>query len=194
MGTIHTLLAALDEREIARQVTIEHDEARMRYPLSSNTVRDYRQFSDVITDYYQYHHNTCVSRGGRLSNSAAYSKVKNLLEREYRRQSHGDIVNAFHDCLDGVNAGLRGVLDTIADSLKAEAVEEYTTAMFDMHVAPSEWHDQVDIIHQFIRCCGPMLATSIVASEPERYARDYTDLIKSYVEGMRRTSSIFRRL
>ena len=194
MGTIRSLLDALDEREIARRVTIEHDEARMRYPLSSNTVGDFREFMDLISDYYSYHDSTCISRGGRLSHTDAYGEVKELLEREGRRRGNGNIVAMFNDVHDGLNAGARGVLDSIADGLKARAVERYTTAMFDMHVAPNAWDDKVDIIRQFIQCCGPMLAGSIVASQPERYAHDYSELIRSYVEGLRRTSSIFRRL
>jgi len=194
MVAINSLLSALDEREIARQVAIEHDEARMRYPLTSNTVRDFQEFGTVIADYYNYHHSTCISRGGRLSNTGAYSKAKNLLEQEYRRRGGGNMVTAFNDAHDGINGGMRVVLDTIADHLKAQAVEEYTTAMFDMHVAPNAWDDKVEIIRQFIACCGPMLAGSIVAHQPERYAHDFTELIKGYVEGLRRTSSIFRRL
>jgi len=116
------------------------------------------------------------------------------LEREHRRRGGGNIVTVFNDAHDGTNGGMRVVLDTIADNLKAQAVEEYTAAMFDMHVAPNAWHDKVDIIRQFIVCCGPTLAGSIVASEPERYAHDFTELIKAYVEGLRRTSAIFRRL
>ena len=193
MGTIHSLLSALDEREVARQV-MGHDEARMRYPLHSNTVRDWHDFSDIITDYYNYHHTTCISRGGRLSRPDAYGEVKDLLEREYRRRGNGDIVAAYNDAHDGTNGGMRVVLDTIADSLKAKAVERYTATVFDMHVAPNAWDDKVEIIRQFIGCCGSMLAGSIVAHQPERYAHDFTELIKAYVEGLRRTSSIFRRL
>jgi hypothetical protein len=63
-----------------------------------------------------------------------------------------------------------------------------------MHVAPNAWDDKVEIIREFIACCGPMLAGSIAAHQPERYAHDFTELIKGYVEGLRRTSSIFRRL
>ena len=194
MVAIHSLLSALDEREVARQVAMEHDEARMRYPLSSNTTRDFQDFSAVIADYYNYHHTTCISRGGRLSNTGAYSKAKDLLEREYRRRGGGNIVTAFNDAHDGTNGGMRVVLDTIADNLKAQAIEEYTAAMFDMHVAPNAWDDKVDIIRQFIHCCGPMLAGSIAAHQPERYAHDFAELVKAYVEGLRRTSSIFRRL
>ena len=195
MATIDNLLAALDEREVARRVTMKHDEARMRYPLSSNTVRDFPEFSSVVADYYNYHQMMCISLGGRLSNTDAYGEVKDLLEREYRRRGNGDIVSCFNDAHDATNGGLRVVLDTIADSLKARAVERYTAAMFDMHVAPNAWDDKVEIIRQFIACCGPVLAGSIVAHQPERYAaHDFTELIKAYVEGLRRTSSIFRRL
>jgi len=193
MGTIHSMLAALDEREMARRVTMAHDEARMQYHLSSNTVRDFEQFSTIIADYYNHHYTICISRGGSLSNTDAYVEAKNVLEREHRKRG-GDIVSVFNDAHDGTNGGLRVVLDTIADSLKAEAVERYTTAVFDRHVAPNSWEQKVEIIRQFIACCGPMLVGSIVHDQPERYSRDYSDLIKSYVEGLRRTSSIFRRL
>lgn len=193
MPTIHSILAALDERQIARQVGTAHDEARMRYQLPANTVHDFAGFSATITDYYSYHHAACISRGGRLSNADAYAQAKGLLEREHRRRG-GDIVTAYNDAHDGTNGGLRVVLDTIADSLKAEAVERYTTTVFDRHVAPNSWDQKVEIIRQFIGCCGHLLANSIVSSQPERYAHDYSELIKSYVEGLRRTSSIFRRL
>jgi len=193
MGTIHSMLAALDEREIARQVTMAHDEARMRYHLSSNTVRDFDQFSRIIAAYFNHHYGSCISRGGSLSNADAYVEAKNSLEREQRKRG-GDIVTVFNDAHDGTNGGLRVVLDTIADSLKAEAIERYTTALFDRHVAPNSWNQKVEIIRQFIACCGSMLAGSISRDQPERYARDYGELIKSYVEGLRRTSSIFRRL
>ena len=193
MGTIHSLLGALDERRIAQEVAIEHDESRMRYPLSSNTVRDFRQFSEVITDYYNYHHTACISHGGRLSYHEAYGQAKELLEREYRRQN-GDIISCFNDAREGTNGGVRVILDMIADGLKARAIERYTATMFDLHVTPNSWEQKLDIISQFIGCCGALLSSSIVTSQPERYAHDYTELIKSYVEGLRRTSSIFRRL
>ena len=66
MATINIILSALDEREIARRVAISHDEARMQYHLSSNIVADYNEFSNIITDYYNYHHTRCISNGGAI--------------------------------------------------------------------------------------------------------------------------------
>lgn len=193
MATINSLMGYLDERAIARNVAISHDEKRMQYHLSSNTVADWNQFSDIITDYYNYHYTGCVTRGGRLSSGEASGRAKELLEKEYRKKN-GDIVSAFNDAHDGTNGGLRSVLDIICEAIKAESVERYVRDIFDRHVAPNSWDQKVDIIRQFIAYAGPYLSSSIVASQPERYARDWSELIKSYVEGLRQTSSMFRRL
>ncbi len=193
MPIITSLLNALEERTIARRIGIPHDEARMRYPLHSNTVANFDRFSDVLGDYYNHHFTTCVSHGGALARSEATGRAKELLEREYRRQN-GDIVTAFNDAHDGTNGGLRLVLDKVAEGLKAESVERYIRDMFDRHVAPNAWEDKVAIIRQFIAQCGVHLASSIRADQPERYARDFQELIRSYVAALQRTSSIFRRL
>ncbi len=193
MPAISSLLAALDERTIAQRVAIPHDEARMSYPLCSNTVSSWDQFSDIVADYYMHHFTTCVSHGGALSRSEATSRAKEILEHEYRRQN-GDIVTAYNDAHDGTNGGLRLVLDKIAERLKAESVERYTRDMFDRHVAPIAWEDKVAIIRQFIAQCGVHLSSSIRADQPERYARDFQDLIRSYVTALQRTSSFVRRL
>lgn len=193
MATINSLLAHLDERTIAQRIGIRHDEARLSYHLQSNTVSDFPQFREIITDYYNYHDTKCVSMGGRLPDSEAYGRVKELVERAYRKR-RGDIVSAFNSAHDGTNGGMRVVLDTIAEGLKAEAVERYITDAFDRHITPNSWEQKVDMIRQFITYCGPNLSSSIRADQPERYAHDYSELIRSYVECLQQTSAIFRRL
>ena len=193
MPSVQSLLAALDERTIARLIGIANDEARMRYSLRSNTVGTFTEFSDRLGDYYNYHFTTCVSRGGALSQTEAAGRAKQILEQEYRRLG-GDLVTSYNDAHDGTNGGLRGVLDKIAEAIKVESVERYTREVFDRHVAPNAWEDKVEIIRQFIRQCGAHLGSSIRADQPERYAHDYQELIRSYVAALRRTSTMFRRL
>jgi hypothetical protein len=193
MAAINLLMTELDERTIADRVGIAHDEARMRYHLNSNTVQNFDEFRHIITDYYNYHYTNCVSRGGRLPASEAYGRAKELLEREYRKRN-GDIVSAFNDAHDGTNGGMRNVLDTIADGLKAETIERYMAEVFDRYVTPNSWEDKVEMIRQFISYCGNMLSSSVVAGNPQRYAHDYSGLIRSYIDGLQRTSSMFRRM
>ena len=193
MASIKNLLAELEERTIAQKVGIPHDEARMRYQLRSNTVSDFDEFSEIIGDYYQQHHSSCVAKGGSLSPSDARSKAKEIVEQEYRRKQ-GDIVTAYNNAHDGTNGGLRAILDIIAERLKAESVERYIRDVFDRHVAPNSWEDKVEIIRQFIVQCGVNLSSSIQTDQAERYAQNYEDLIRSYVQALERTSSVFRRL
>ncbi len=193
MATLDTLLSALDERRVAREIGIPHDEARMRYPLRSNTVRDFHAFSDIIGDYVRHHYAACISRGGTLSRAEAVGRAKEILDREYRR-SGGDMMSAFGNAAEGVEGGLRAVLDKLAEAIKVEAVERYTREVFDRLVAPNDWERKVELIRQFIRHLGYQFGGAIQADRPERYAHDYRELIRGYVDGMRRTSSIFRRL
>ena len=193
MVSINSLLSALDERVMAQRVGIPHDEARMRQACHSNTVSSFDEFSNILADYYNHHFTTCVSNGGALSRSEATGRAKEILEREYRRQN-GDIVTAYNDAHDGTNGGLRLVLDKVAEGLKTESVERYIREVFDRHVAPNAWEDKVAIIRQFIAQCGVHLSSSIRADQPERYARDFQELIRNYVQALQRTSSIFRRL
>jgi hypothetical protein len=193
MPSMNSLLSLLNERNLAQSIGLQHDEARMQYTLRSNTVSNFDQFSEVIADYYNYHCTNCVSHGGRLSASEASSRAKELLEKEYRKR-RGDIVSAYNDAHDGTNGGMRVILDTIAEGLKAETVERYVRDVFDQHVAPNSWEQKVSIIREFIAQCGPFLASSIDASQPERYAQNFNQLITSYIEALQQTSSMFRRL
>jgi hypothetical protein len=186
-------MAELDERTIAKENAIFHDEIRMKYPLNKNTVNDFNEFNWIIGDYYNYHFTSCISHGGRLSQSDASSLAKKILETEYRKRG-GDIVMAYNDAHDCTNGGVRAILDIIADALKSESIERYMLDAFDRYVTPNSWHQKVEIIRQFISRCGPYLSNAIHAENPERYAQNYKELINSYLMALKNTSGIFRRL
>ena len=193
MVSIEALLEELDERKIAKKVGLPNDNARISYALKSNIVGNFDEFNRIIGDYYNHHFTQCVSKGGNLSISEASGRAKEILDREYRRRD-GDVVTAFDDAHEGTNGGLRVVLDTIAESIKAESTERYIRDVFDRHVAPNAWDKKVEIIRQFINQTSVTIGSSINKDQPERYAQNYQDLIRSFVNGLQRTSSIFRRL
>jgi len=192
MGSLEGLLAEMDELAIARNVGVRHDEARMQYSLTKNTVSSFQEFTDVISHYYNHHVSKCVVHGGFLSGSEAAGRAKELLVQEYRRQG-GNVTTAYNDAHDGTNGGLRVVLDRIAEQLKAESVERHIRDAFDRFVDPTSWDQKVDIIKQFLARFGHMLSSSIRADQPERYAQNYEELIREYVEALKKTSSVFRR-
>ena len=192
MGSLESLLTALDEVAIARNVGIPHDEARMNYSLRRNTVGSFQEFSGVIAEYYNYHVSQSVLHGGFMSGTEAAGRAKEIIEQEYRKQG-GNINTAYNDAHDGTNGGLRVVLDRVAEQIKAESVERYIRDVFDRYVDPTSWENKVDIMRQFLARYGHMLSPSIRTDQPERYAQNHEELIRAYVDGLRRTSTVFRR-
>ncbi len=189
---IDSLFAALSENEIARNVGIPHDEARANYALRKNTVNDFDEFDDLIAKYYSYHITQCVIPGGRLAHFEAAGRASEILEREYKRQG-GNLMSAYKDAHDGTNGGMRIILDIITEKLKEESVERYIRHAFNRHVDPTSWDQKVEIIRQFIDRNRHILGSSIDAAHPERYAQNYDELIKAFMDALKRSSKIFRK-
>lgn len=193
MAVIHDLITATSEIAIARNVAIHHDNARESFRCRSNSPRDWTDFEDGIGDYYAYHYEKCVVPGARMPAATARSEAKTLLEQEMRRH-HTDVVGAYRDAVDGTNSGFRGVLDTIADGLKAKAIENYIMEQFDRRVAPAEPAQKIEIVRQFIRHYGPIFGDAIDPQRVEYYAHRYKELIRLFSNGLRGTSTLFRRI
>ena len=192
MADIDGLINALQETTIAREIGIPHDEFRARYALYSNTVDSWRGFENVLADYTMQLYAKCIAPGGRLSRTEALGRAKETIEMVYRRRN-GDIVSAYSDVRDGVNSGLRGVLDALADGFKMECVRRYVREQFDSRIE-NDYETKVDMIRQFMRKFGPQLSGSVQMNRPERYADRLSEIVNAYIEGLRETSAMFRRL
>ena len=192
MASIHSLVEALDERTIAKLIGIPHDEARMAFPLRSNTASSFSRFEDIIGDYCNYHYTTCVTGGGFLPRAEAVGRAKQLIEHAYGRR--GNIISAYNDAHEGLNGGMRQILDIITDGIKSECVERYVRQAFDDHVSPNSWDKKQEIIRQFFAAYGAILPASVDTRNPARYANDYQVIISAYVQALQQTSAIFRRM
>ena len=192
MATIDILLDRLRPPRLAQEIGLAHDNARLRYPVDTNTVSTFEAYYDRIGDYYSYHHSSCIARGGQLSRAHAAQDARQILEREYRNR--GGIQAAYIDARDGTNGGVRTQLDKIAEALKSQALSQYVGHVFDTLVAPSSWEEQKELIRQFVDKCGAYLSHDIKADTPERHARDYRRLVEAYVEGLGATSALLRSL
>ncbi|MBM3333546.1 hypothetical protein FJY63_02690 [Candidatus Sumerlaeota bacterium] len=193
MTSLEGLLAALSEENLARSVAIPHDEARMAYDgIRSAIVRDFSDFCRIIGDYCAYHFARCV--GGRLNQIDATALAKEIVSTHYRQRHRGNIVSAFHDARLGMQNGIRGILDIIADGLKAEALERFTREVFDHFVPPDNWNEQYEIVKGFILRCGVDMSPRITVADTHKYARDYEELIRTYCSTLRQQSAVFRRI
>lgn len=116
-----------------------------------------------------------------------------LIDRIYQQRG-GNITSAYRDANDGLNGGMRVVLDNMADDLKSQAVRKYMREVFDRHVAPHRWEEKVEIVRQFLRIYGQQLRIDLDLDNPGRYANDFNTLIGAYLELVKRTSNMWRGL
>ena len=191
MQAVENLLRELEERVIAQRIDMLHDNVRASYPLAKNIVDSFDEFVEILSDYYNYHYQA-VFQTGPLKKLDAQEQAKDLVQQIYRK--NGEIVTAFRDCTDGLNGGLRIVLDRIAEGMKYQHSEQYVTSVFDRYVQPHDWDMKVEIIRQFINVYGTYLTSDIQKDQPERYATNYRTLIRSYMDGRKKMDSEIRRL
>ena len=192
MGKLDRILEELDELHIVNTITKQHDEARMGYTLPGITVSSDAEFDDLVADYYNYHFTTCISHGGSLPRSEAASSAKEIIENAYRRRGM-DRLNAYSDGKNGTNGGMRAILDIIMDNMKDTAVERHIRDVIDRYVAPTDFEEQVDIVREIIARMG-YKPSYIDPKRPERYARNYEELVRGLVESVKAQSSKLRRM
>lgn len=192
MGILNRILNELDETYIVEHITMQHDEARIQYPLKGITVSDDTEFDDVIADYYNHHFTKCISSGGSLSRAEAAGRAKEIISKEYNRKGM-DRLNAYTDGKNGTNGGMRTILDMIMENLKDEAINRHIRDVLDRYVAPTSFDEQVSIVKELIQKVGSG-STYLDANQPERYARNYEELIRGLADSIKAQAAKFRRL
>ncbi|MCC6694867.1 MAG: hypothetical protein IT365_04460 [Candidatus Hydrogenedentes bacterium] len=192
MSRLNSMLKELDEVTLAQRIARPFDQTRLAYRPSSNSVRDYPDFTDILADYVQYVYRECVTPGSSPSRATAAGQGKSMLNQELRRQG-GDAVSAYRDCLDSLNGGLRHILDVLCDAMKAEALEHQMRDVLDRYLPPDDWELRVRTVREFIDSYSPTLP-GIDRNHPERYAKDVELLIRSLLQASRQMASVFRRI
>lgn len=193
MSRISSMIEELRETTIARKIGIPHDTARNGFAIQKNVVANYQEFEHLISSYYSHHYQMAYP-GCSLPWSECLDRAKHVLEQEYHRRRRGDLVSCYKNAEAGLDGGVRAILDTLAESIKADATQRYVREVFDRYVSPVEWSDKVAIIQEFFNECGRYLSPAVDQSDPSRYARDYNTIVNAYVMSLQEVSSMFRRM
>ena len=193
MSVLQRIMDELDETYVIDHVFKPHDEARMQYRLSDITVSDDIEFDDAIADYYNYHFTECISRGGSLNRAEAAGRAKEILEREYRRRNK-NILDAYVDGKTGRSGGMRAILDIIMEHLKNESYERHFRDVLDRYIARTSFDERLELASELISILDKSGVKNIDTSRPEKYAHDYEELTRLFVENQKTLSSFCRRL
>ena len=193
MSTLKKILDELDELYIVNKICNQHFVTRGNYPNKEPKVKDDIEFDDMIADYYNYHYTTCISHGGELTRADAAGKAKEIIEREYKRKGK-DRLHAYQDGIKGSHeGGMQAILTIILNYLMDEVVEHHIRDVIDRYVRVTSYEEQVKIVKEIIAHMT-YVPSYIDPNHPERYAKNYEELIRGLSENINRNAARFRRL
>lgn len=122
----------------------------------------------------------------------AYSEVQRILRAQPRPdsrlskiRSYLDKEGGFHqsvkNSLKGRHGGLVGVIDTIAEGIKKEAVERYVTAVFLDCVDPLDYDQRVRFMKEYLKRYGSVLLPGEEKLSPYELAVQLESVVEAHV-------------
>lgn len=177
MVDAEALLWELEQRQIAQRVGLQHDEARLHYDQTYSAVSDNQEFHRVIADYWNHHWSCTSGQGHRIPELPAMVRARQILEKICQRNGRSEM-ELLWDAIEGTNGGLRGILDQMADAIKAEQVECYISCVIHKHVDPTSRDDHTEIVRQLFDHYRCFLPDWVNPDEPGIYAVHYEKLIR----------------
>jgi hypothetical protein len=191
-ATLDILMSEIDEVSLAETVGLPIDTARATYVLDSATVDSHDEFLDTISAFYlrvcrHVHPGACPA-----DIEAARDEAVALIEGAFA--GRGGLEAALAEARTPVHGGMRYVLDVMADRLKAERQIKHVNRVFKEALDPLDSLSRTSLMAAFLRRIGPALPEEIRAAPPERFAKHYEVIVKTYVESLNRVKEVLRTL
>lgn len=181
MGILDNIIKELSKDYITEHIDKPHNNARISFHLSSNSVPGDASFENVIGEYYNHHFTRCISKGGELSRAESTGRAKEIIFEHYKRKGL-DKLNAYSDGKEERNGGMMAMLDILWDKLLQDSKEKHLIEVIDRYIKPSGWEEQVEIIKELINFYPNTL--KVDREHPEKYARNYEELIRALMESL----------
>lgn len=189
---LQSLLYALDQNTMARRISFPIDSARASYVMDSITINRYEDFNDAIVSYYVHlllHTEGTLAPIDPITNAA---EALSLLERTFTTK--GGFKAALAEARDGINGGLRLVLDMMTDQLKREEQEKHVNCLLKSAMDPMDWDTKVALMDELMLRLKQVLPPKIASQPPERFAGQYEIIVKAYVDSINEMNLVFRKL
>ena len=183
---VDAILSSVSAESIARDVAIPIDEARASFHLSTVVVEDHELFTETITAF----HLAMLRHAESPHSEPQPDEAMALLDRAFA--NHGGVAAARSECRHATQGGMRLVLDTMADQFKREQRYKRIRRVLKDALDPLDWQARVRFIQALMDRMRPLLPPELADAAPERFARRYEDLIRTYVSAFDEVRMVMR--
>jgi hypothetical protein len=115
-----------------------------------------------------------------------------LLERAFA--SKGGVGAARAEARDGVHGGMRFVLDVITEQYKLEQQSKHVSRVLHEALDPLNWSQRVAFMRALLGRLSIHLPADLRGQPPERFARHYDIIVKTYVRSLDQVKQMLRTL
>lgn len=183
----------INEQALAHEFGIPIDSARGAYVLDSSTIISYDEFMDTLEAFY-IHVLRYVSSGTEQSLDVAKARPETIALLERAFHGKGGAEAAFARARDGIQGGMRSILDGFTEQYKAEKQVAYVQRVFKDAIASMDWDARVRFMSGAMKRLGPFLPSELRNEPPERFVRSYEAIVRAYVESIDGVGRLLRTL
>lgn len=186
---------AMDEisaEALAAKIGAPIDAARASYLMDEVTVDSYEAFQDAVAAYYlaMLRHTGAAPVEGGIEAIAA--EAFSLLQRAFETQGGADA--AWAEAQFGTSGGMRLVLDTLTEQYKTDRQSQHVERVLKEILDPLDWDARTAFMQALLERLGPHLPPDLRRQPPERFARHYPIILKTYVQSLDRVKQLLRNL
>lgn len=183
MPDLSGILSGLDETLIAQEIELKVDIALKRFPVSAPLAASYPDAERLVAAFYQYLMRTMF--GATVSDPMARGFVSLLLARAFP----AGIEDAADMATTGVQGGVLGLLEKVAEAIKRQLVEQYVSGTIAAGVDLSSWDDRVSLMDAYIS----RFAANVSPGQRRRTAQELASHAEEIIKNHMQIANYFRK-
>jgi len=189
---IDYILEKLNPNYIDTTILKPIDEARANYIFDRINADSYEELIECITNFYIHILRHTNSRSMKIDKGKYSIEALDLLNKTYPQKSSYNL--AISNGINGFNGGMRGIFDRITEYLKIELKEKQINSIINESIDPLDYKLKKSLIEEIIKREGSKLDIDKSLLIPEKYVKNYIEIIKAYARSKHMLNPIFERL
>jgi hypothetical protein len=187
--TLQSILTEINQEAILRHVSRPIDTARATFSPGMATTNSVDEFNEIVTSFYIHlqRHTYRIVEPVDLNSSS--TEASEILENAFSQKGGWDA--ALTEAETGVNGGIRFVLDVVTEHFKHIQKEKYLNQALKTALRPLDWEEQVSLTQAILKRMEHNLPQQVVL-QPEKYAKELKDILKTYVQSQDKLKSMLR--
>jgi hypothetical protein len=189
-AAVEAVLTEIDANALTRKIGLPIDSARASYVMGEVLVDSKDEFNDVVSGFYLALLRHRGMAPASTDHRAWEKEAQLLLERAFAKG--GGIQGARAEARDGIHGGMRFVLDAMTEQYKLEQQSNHMGAVIEAALGPMHFDERVAFMRALLDRLSPHLPAEVRGQPPERFARHYDIIVRTYVQSLDRVKQLLR--